>query len=83
MRALYTTAVLWLVSVLAKDAAVAIYRHGYTDGAQELRDFMRRELTAVHAACAADRLRAYNQGFTDAMRFYGDTPPEEPAPRVM
>lgn len=83
MRALYTTAVLWLVSVLAKDAAVAIYRRGHEDGAQELRDFMRRELTSVHVASAAERMRSYNLGYRDAMRFYGDTPPEEPAQRVM
>ena len=75
---------LWLLSVVAKDAADAIYRSGHEDGMTELRDFMRRELTAVQVATAADRMRSYNQGYRDAMRFYGDESADDaPSERVM
>lgn len=83
MRRHYDLAVLWLLSVVAPRAAETIYRHGQDDGAQELRDFMRRELIAVQAASAAERMRSYNQGYRDAMRFYGDVPDETPIERVM
>jgi hypothetical protein len=84
LRHLYTTAVLWLLSVVAKDAVEAIYSHGHEDGANELRDFMRRELTAVQAATATDRMRSYNRGFTEAMRLFDDElAAEAPIERVM
>lgn len=83
LRQRYTLGVIWLLSVFARDAADAIYKFGHEDGMTELRDFMRRELTAVQAASAADRMRLYNQGFTDAMRLYGDMPRETPIERVM
>jgi hypothetical protein len=83
LRQRYTLGVLWLLSVIAKDAAASIYRRGHEDGMTELRDFMRRELTAVQAASAANQLRLYNQGFNDAMRLYGDVPNETPIERVM
>lgn len=81
LHQLYTLGVLWLLSVCAHGAADALYESGREDGMTELRSFMRRELTAVNAASAADRMRAYNQGFTDAMRLYGDTPTERPGER--
>ncbi len=82
---LYTLGVLWLLSVVAQDAVDAIYKHGHEDGMTELRDFMRRELTAVQAAAVVERVRHYNHGFRDAMRFYGDDEPQDEAPieRVM
>lgn len=81
----YDLAVLWLLSVIAKDAAETLYRHGHEDGANELRDFMRRELQAVQVATAADRMRAYNNGFRDAMRYLDADEPiaEAPIERVM
>ena len=83
LRQCYTLGVLWLLSVVAQDAADAIYRSGHEDGMTELRDFMRRELTAVQVATAADRLRSYNQGYRDAMRFYGaDVPQADAAEQV-
>lgn len=81
LRQRYTLAVLWLLSVVAQDAADALYRSGHEDGANELREFMRRELTAVQVASAAERMRAYNNGFRDAVRLYGDTPTEHPGER--
>jgi hypothetical protein len=84
LRHLYTTAVLWLLSVIAKDAAEAIYSHGHEDGANELREFMRRELTAVQVGAATERMRSYNLGFTDAMRLFDDEPvADAPIERVM
>lgn len=71
---LYDLAVLWLLSAVARRTVETIYQHGHDDGEHELREFMRRELTAIQAANVADRMRAYNNGFRDAMRFYGDTP---------
>lgn len=88
MRALtrtYHLAVLWLLSLAAPDVVETIYRHGHEDGANELREFMRRELEAVQAARALDRARSYSQGFNDAMRATTDDVPDEDAPieRVM
>jgi hypothetical protein len=83
VKAIYTRGVLWLLSVVAKDAVDTIYKHGHEDGMTELRDFMRRELTSVHVASATDRMRSYNQGYRDAMRFYGDVPDDAPIERVM
>lgn len=84
LRQLYTLGVLWLLSVVATDAADAIYRSGREDGMTELRDFMRRDLIAHHVAREAERLRSYQQGFRDAMRFYGDEPQDDaPIERVM
>lgn len=78
----YHLAVLWLLSIVAKDVVETIYHRGHEDGSNELREFMRRELMAVQAATAADRMRAYNNGFRDAMRFYDDEPIAEPVERV-
>jgi hypothetical protein len=85
LHRLYTFAVLWLLSVIATDAAEAIYRHGHEDGMTELRDFMRRDLAAVHAAATEQRMRSYNRGFSDAMRMFDADEPTEDAPieRVM
>jgi hypothetical protein len=83
LRQLYTLGVLWLLSACAHDAADALYKSGHEDGMTELRDFMRRELTAVQVTHAAAYARAYNHGFSDAMRLYGDTPRETPIERVM
>lgn len=86
MRALqrfYTLGVLWLLSAVAKNAAGLIYDYGRADGIDELREDMRCELVKVQVACATDRMRAYNQGYRDAMRFYGDVPDEAPKERVM
>jgi hypothetical protein len=79
---LYTLGVLWLLSVVAQDAAEAIYRSGHDDGANALREFMRRELQQVQADLLADRARSYRQGFADAMRMYDDEPIAEPVERV-
>ncbi len=70
LRRLYTLAVLWLLSVIAKDAAGIIYDYGHTDGVNELREEMRVELVKLHAASSTERLRAYDRGFADAMRLY-------------
>lgn len=78
---LYDLAVLWLLSAVARRTVETIYQHGHDDGENELRDYMRRELTAIQAANVADRMRAYNNGFADAMRLYGDTPREMPGER--
>lgn len=83
MRHYYDLAVLWLLSIVAQRTVETIYRHGQEDGANELREFMRRDLTNMLAASAADRARAYNNGFSDAMRLYGDVPDETPVERVM
>jgi hypothetical protein len=82
---LYTRGVLWLLSVVAAEAVAAIHAVGREDGMTALRDFMRRDLTAMHAASVADRLRSYQQGFRDAMRVYGADEPQDDAPseRVM
>jgi hypothetical protein len=80
----YDLAVLWLLSHLGRRVVETIYKHGHEDGMTELRDFMRRELLANDAARVADRLRLYNQGYRDAMRFYGDEPQDDaPIERVM
>jgi len=84
MRHLYTSGVLWLLSVVAKDAVAAIYQSGREDGMTALRDFMRRDLIAHHVAREAERLRSYHQGYRDAMRVYGDEPQDDaPRERVM
>lgn len=84
MKRLYDLAVLWLLSALARRTVETIYNHGHDDGANALREFMRQELLDVQAACAADRIRAYNNGFRDAMGIYGEVPDEPPpAERVM
>lgn len=85
LHRLYTLGVLWLLSVVAKDAAASLYRHGHEDGMTELRAFMRRELQAVHLATAADRVRSYNLGYRDALRYLDADEPVEDAPieRVM
>jgi len=80
---IYDLALLWLLSHLGQRVVETIYKHGHEDGMTELRNFMRRELTAVDAARVADRLRLYNQGYRDAMRFYGDVPDDAPIDRVM
>jgi hypothetical protein len=79
---LYTLAVLWLLSVVAQDAAQAIYRSGHDDGASELRGYMRRELLDVQAGLVADRATSYRQGFADALRLYDDEPIAELVERV-
>jgi hypothetical protein len=84
LHRLYTLGVLWLLSVVAKDAADTIYKHGHEDGMTELRDFMRRELESVQVAAVVERVRHYNQGYRDAMRFYGDESADDaPIERVM
>jgi hypothetical protein len=83
LRQLYDLAVRWLLDVCAPRVHEAIYKHGHEDGMTELRDFMRRELTAVQVTHAAAYARAYNSGFSDAMRLYGDMPRETPTERVM
>jgi hypothetical protein len=85
LHRLYTLGVLWLLSVIAQDAAEVIYKHGREDGMTELRAFMRRELSAVRADAAAERLRSYNNGFRDAMRYLDAEEPLDDAPieRVM
>jgi hypothetical protein len=80
---LYTRAVLWLLSLVAKDAVEIIYKHGQEDGMTELRAFMRRDLEKVYAATSVERMRCYNRGFCDAMRLYGDEPDKTPIERVM
>jgi hypothetical protein len=82
IRRLYTLGVLWLLSVVAQDAAEAIYRSGHDDGANELRECMRRELQQVQADLLTDRARSYRQGFADAMRMYDDEPIAELVERV-
>lgn len=77
----YTLAVLWLLSLVAKTAVEKLYEAGHEDGANELREFMRRELTAVQVASAAERMRAYHNGFREAMRLYGDVPTDRPGER--
>jgi hypothetical protein len=79
LHRLYMLGVLWLLSVIAQDAAEVIYKHGREDGMTELRDFMRRELTAVHVASATDRMRSYNLGYRDAMRYLGADEPQDDA----
>jgi hypothetical protein len=85
LRHLYTSGVLWLLSLVAKDAIAAIYRRGQVDGMTELRNFMRGDLTTHHVAREAERMRSYNDGFRDAMRYLGDDEPQDDAPseRVM
>jgi hypothetical protein len=85
LHRLYTRGVLWLLSVVATDAAEAIYRSGREDGMTALRDFMRGDLHAMHAASVAERLRSYNHGFRDALRYLGadETPDDAPIERVM
>jgi hypothetical protein len=82
---LYTSGVLWLLSLVAKDAIAAIYRRGQIDGMTELRDFMRGDLTVHHVAREAERMRSYNDGFRDAMRYFDadETPDDAPSERVM
>jgi hypothetical protein len=79
---LYTLAVLWLLSIVAQDAAEAIYRHGHDDGATALREWTRKELLDVQASTITDRARSYRQGFADALRLYDDEPIAEPVERV-
>jgi hypothetical protein len=79
---LYTLGVLWLLSVVAQDAAEAIYRHGHDDGATALREWTRKELLDVQAGLVADRATSYRQGFADAMRMYDDEPIAELVERV-
>jgi hypothetical protein len=83
MRALhhlYTSCVLWLLSVTAKDVVAAIHKVGYDDGMQALH----KDIVRACAISATDRMRAYNQGYRDAMRFYGDDSADEaPIERVM
>jgi hypothetical protein len=56
LRHLYTSGVLWLLSLVAKDAVAAIYRRGQVDGMTELRDFMRGDLMAFAMRCAISAL---------------------------
>jgi hypothetical protein len=81
----YDVALLWLLSIIGQRVVATIYKHGREDGMTELREFMRRELTAVQAAAAAERMRSYNVGFRDAMRMVGADEPIADAPieRVM
>jgi hypothetical protein len=75
MRALsrlYTLTVLWLLSVVAKNAAGIIYDFGHADGANALREEMRAELVKLHAASSTERMRAYDRGFADALHLYDD-----------
>lgn len=85
LHRLYTLGVLWLLSLVGKDAVEAIYRHGHDDGEQHVRDFMRRELQAVQVGAATDRMRSYHRGYRDALRFLdGDEPiADAPIERVM
>lgn len=79
----YHLGVLWLLSCCARKVVETIYQHGHEDGANELREFMRRELLEVQVAAAADRARAYQRGFKDAMRMYDDDEPvAEPVERM-
>jgi hypothetical protein len=71
----YDLAVLWLLSICAQGVMERIYAHGHEDGANELRDWMRREVEAVHVATAVERMRCYTRGFRDAM---GDLDADEP-----
>jgi hypothetical protein len=82
---LYDVAVLWLLSIIGQRVVDTIYKHGHEDGMTELRDFMRRDLTAMHAASATERMRSYNMGYRDAMRYLGEDEPLDDAPieRVM
>jgi hypothetical protein len=84
----YHLGVLWLLAACARRVVETIYQHGhedgYEDGATERREFMRREILEVQVAMAADRARAYQRGFADAMRLCGDDEPvAEPVERVM
>jgi hypothetical protein len=74
IRRLYTLGVLWLLSVVAQDAAEAIYRHGHDDGATALREWTRKELLDVQASTITARAISYRQGFADALRLYDDEP---------
>jgi hypothetical protein len=82
IRRLYTLGVLWLLSVVAQDAAEAIYRSGHDDGANELREWTRKELLDVQASTITARAISYRQGFADAMRMYDDEPIAELVERV-
>lgn len=85
MRAItdaYHLGVLWLLSLVARRVVERIYSHGHEDGANELREWMRRELQQVQADLLTDRARSYRQGFADAMRMYDDEPIVEPVERV-
>jgi hypothetical protein len=81
----YDVALLWLLSLIGARVVETIYKHGREDGMTDLRAFMRRELTAVRADAAAERLRSYNNGFRDAMRYLDAEEPQDDAPieRVM
>jgi hypothetical protein len=79
---LYTLGVLWLLSVVAQDAAESIYRHGHDDGAHELREWTRKELLDVQASTITARTISYRQGFADALRLYDDEPIAELVERV-
>lgn len=79
----YDLAVLWLLSHVGRRVVETIYQHGYDDGVQALREDMRAELVKVQVASATDRMRSYNMGFADAMRYFDDEPQDEPIERVM
>jgi hypothetical protein len=84
LRQHYHLAVLWLLSCVAQGVVETIYRHGHDDGEEALRQFMRRQLLEVQVAASADRARAYQRGFADAMRLSDDdVPAAKPVERVM
>jgi hypothetical protein len=75
LHRLYTLGVLWVLSVVAQDAADAIYRSGHEDGMTELRGFMRRDLEKVYAATSVERMRSYHRGYRDALRQFEEDEP--------
>jgi hypothetical protein len=81
----YDLAVLWLLSICAQGVMERIYAHGHEDGANELRDYMRRELEAVHVAAVVDRMRYYTRGYRDGLGELDAEDPDAAAPieRVM
>lgn len=81
----YDVALLWLLSLIGKRTAQTIYKHGYDDGVQALREEMRGEIVRLYAASSTERLRGYDMGYRDAMAYLDDEEPQDDAPaeRVM
>lgn len=75
LHRLYTRAVLWLLSVVAQDAADTLR----ADGADVMRDVMAAELRALQASTAIACARHYERGVRDAMVFFSDDDLDERA----
>jgi hypothetical protein len=69
-RHVYDIALLWLLSHIGQRAVETIYKHGYDDGANALREEMRAEVIKVYTASSTERMRAYDRGFADAMHYF-------------